>query len=315
MLKLVLSRFVAHRSSPSSKSRLATGTRPVVELDRELGVLHRRLPAGDGSSSSSRAMAKPRRSVACGPRPTTIRVIASISFRAASTSDAGPLGDGVEVAFQVVGGLRDQPRRIPAHLGLEVVQVTSRRLEPRPGPARRRCGPGVRSPPSRSRVGACARWAIDSDRAAPGRDRHRRASSRPRRSTGLIPGFEGLARLPELVRAPPSGSTVMNFSLVVLGPLDAPTGRPPRSVGLGRRGVVRSRVRMRPTWAVDPLEGRDRRQGVVLDRGRDVQGDLRRRVEPAVGDLVEDRAVPLVADAGEDGDRATGRAAGPVPGR
>ena len=40
---------------------------------------------------------------------------------------------GVEVAFQVVGGLRDRPGRIPVHLGLEVVQVTARRLDLRLG--------------------------------------------------------------------------------------------------------------------------------------------------------------------------------------
>jgi hypothetical protein len=57
---------------------------------------------------------------------------------------------------------------------------------------------------------------------------------------------------------------------------------------------------------LDAVEVRQGGQGVVLDRGGDVQGDLGRRVEAAVGDLVEDRAVPLVADAGEDRD---GRAA------
>ena len=60
---------------------------------------------------------------------------------------------------------------------------------------------------------------------------------------------------------------------------------------------------MRPVTTLIRSHASSAVKGVVLDRGLDVQGDLRRRVEPRVRDLVKDRAVSLVSDAGEDGDR------------
>ena len=102
--------------------------------------------------------------------------------------------------------------------------------------------------------------------------------------------------------------------VVVLGLLDHRPDARFDPIGLGGEGRPLSGEDA-GDLELDLVEGRDRRQGVVPDGRRDVQGDLGRRVEPAVGDLVEDRVVPLVADAGQDGDRATGRPAGPVPGR
>ena len=83
-----------------------------------------------------------------------------------------------------------------------------------------------------------------------------------------------------------------------------------------RLRTVVTPVSMRSTWVVkhrplphddpsdqgvDPLPGLDRPQGVVLDRRGDVEGDLGRRVEAGVGDVVQDRVVPLVPDPREDG--------------
>ena len=58
-----------------------------------------------------------------------------------------------------------------------------------------------------------------------------------------------------------------------------------------------------PDQGVDPVPGLNRSQGVVLDGRADVEGDLGGCVEAGVGNLVEDRVVPLVTDAGENGHR------------
>jgi hypothetical protein len=57
----------------------------------------------------------------------------------------------------------------------------------------------------------------------------------------------------------------------------------------------------------DALEVGHGRHRVVRDRVADVQGDLGERVELLVGDLVEDRAVALVADARETGQGSVAR--------
>jgi hypothetical protein len=132
LLKLELSRSSLIARFPLHRL-IGHGHHPVVELDLEDGNRTASSRLVTGRPSSSRAMANPRRSVACGPRPTTIRVLASISFRAASMSDPAPTGDGGEVALQSLSGPGDQPRRIPARLGLEMVQVTARSLEARLG--------------------------------------------------------------------------------------------------------------------------------------------------------------------------------------
>ena len=103
--------FVAHRPSPPSESRTATGTVPSWNWTANSAFLIAASRLVMGRPSASLAIENPRLSVACGPRPTTIRAFDSISRRAASTSRRRPMRRSASrIAFKVVRGLRDQPR-------------------------------------------------------------------------------------------------------------------------------------------------------------------------------------------------------------
>ena len=67
--------------------------------------------------------------------------------------------------------------------------------------------------------------------------------------------------------------------------------------------IVLSLEMILPTKALIRSQAWIAREGVVLDRRADVEGNLGRRVEAGMGNLIEDRVVSFVTDAGENGHR------------